>query len=109
MAWEKRARGGQYYTRSRRSNGRVVREYLGCGGRAQEAAARDQRQRDQRQREERAALRAAWDGEFQRLDAAEQLVIAYCTYVERAAREALMAAGFHRHARREWRRARART
>jgi hypothetical protein len=104
MGWETRNGRGRYYTRSRKVAGRVVREYLGCGRLAHEAAARDQRQR-----EEHAALRAAWDRERQRRDVAEQLVIAYCAHIERAAREALTAAGFHLHARGEWRRARGRT
>jgi hypothetical protein len=32
MAWEKRKRGSTYYTRSKKVNGKVIREYVGGGG-----------------------------------------------------------------------------
>lgn len=98
MGWDK---GGRYYTRSRRENGRVVREYVG-GGRAGElgarldAIARDkrevERQCDRIQREEVAAL----DAPLAELNGLIDLL----------ARAALAAAGYRQHKRGEWRKKR---
>jgi len=57
MPWEKRRGRGAYYTRSRRRDGRRIREYLGAGHNGMVAAAEDaQRGAESRARAE--ALRA---------------------------------------------------
>ncbi len=100
-AWERRARGGLYYTRSRKVNGRVVREYVGGGVLGELAARMDEE--DRQRREEEAAL---WKEERERLEELAGLVDELCEDTETIARAALLAAGFRRHKRGEWRRRR---
>ena len=101
MGWETRARGGRYYTRSRKVNGRVVREYVGTGPLAELVAAGDAAERA-----ERAEAAAALGAERERLAPAEAALTALDGAAEALARAALSAAGFHQHHRGEWRRAR---
>jgi hypothetical protein len=101
MGWEKRKRGGLYYTRSKKVGGRVVREYIGGGIRGHVAALRDAEER--RRREDEAAL---WREECDRLEALIAPVEQLCEATETLSRAALLAAGFERHQRGEWRRKR---
>jgi hypothetical protein len=99
MGWEKKGS----YTRSRRVNGRVLREYVGTGEIALWAAALDalaRREREAAQAAERARRRKQDDLDL-RLDEVNVLA-------ELLARAALEAAGYHQHKRGEWRKRRAR-
>jgi hypothetical protein len=97
MGWER----GSYYTRSRKVNGRVVREYVGSGWIADMAAQLDAIERDEREAEarHRRAVRAEVHELTETLDA----LSARCDLLTRAA---LVAAGFRQHHRGEWRRRR---
>ena len=99
--WESRERGGLYYTRSRKVDGRVVREYVGGGVLGELAAQMDAEER--RRREDDAA---AWRKERERLEGLADLLDEFCEDVETVTRAALLAAGFRRHKRGEWRRQR---
>jgi hypothetical protein len=101
MGWEERKRGGHYYTRSRRVDGQVLKEYIGAGPLAQIAAERDAL--DRRQREEEAS---AWRAECERLEALEEPVEELCEVADLLARATLLAAGYHQHHRGEWRKRR---
>jgi hypothetical protein len=101
MAWEKRERGGRYYTRSRKVNGKVVREYVGGGVLGEIAALEDEYER--RIREEEAAL---WKEEREHLEGLAAPVEEFCEAAETIARAVLLAAGFRRHNRSEWRKQR---
>jgi len=99
--WERRERGGLYYTRSRKVNGQVVREYVGGSVLGQLAARMDIDKR--RRREEEAAL---WREERQSLEALDGLTEELYEAVEVIARAALLSAGYHQHRRGEWRKKR---
>jgi len=101
MAWEKRDRGGLYYTRSRKVNGKVLREYVGGGALGEIAALKDKYER--RRREEDAAF---FKEEREQLEALSAPIDELCEAAETIARAVLLAAGFRRHNRSEWRRQR---
>ena len=99
MGWEK----GRYYTRTRRVDGKVVREYFGCGPEAERAAREDIEARDRRRLQhlemqiERETC-AALDAPFEAID----------TFVALVVEVALTTAGYKRHNRGEWRKPRPR-
>jgi hypothetical protein len=61
---------------------------------------------DQEAREEREEARAAWEAERGRMDEGEHAARAMFERVEAVAEAALRTAGYRRHNRGEWRRAR---
>jgi hypothetical protein len=100
MPWEKRQRGGRYYTRTRCVDGRKIRQYLGRGRWAEAVAAADERRREE-QRKERITLKEI-QAQMQALDAA----LDECTAHSRQLMAAeLICAGYHRH-QRAWRKRR---
>jgi hypothetical protein len=101
MGWEKRQRGGLYYTRSKKVDGRVVREYVGGGTLGHIAALQDAQERQRR--EEEATL---WKEERDSLEALVAPVEQLCEATEILYRATLLSAGFRRHQRGEWRRKR---
>lgn len=97
MGWETRNDRGRYYTRSRRVQGRVIREYVGCGIAGELAAAADAERRAEREAE-RATIKA----ERQRVQAINAELAALHQIVNQLTRGALLAAGFERY-KRQWR------
>ena len=96
MPWESGPRGRPYYTRTRRENGRVIREYIGIGQEARRAAEEDEARRRQVEADRDAARALAED--VQTLSELAELL----------ARAALLAAGYHRPNRGRWRKRRVR-
>ena len=96
MGWEK----GRYYTRSQKVNGRVVREYVGCGEIGRLAAELDAMERTRREHE-----RKAWQREKEEIEAFDNAIAKVCDLGDKAAKSAMVAAGFHNH-RGTWRRRR---
>src|SRR5262249_43432703 len=99
MGWDR----GRYYTRSKKVNGRVVREYVGGGLLGELAAQADSREREHRRLD---ALKLRKEkAELQALDAQLKAV---AETIHLVARAALQAAGFRQHKRGEWRKRRER-
>jgi len=100
MGWEKRERGGSYYTRSKWVNGRVAREYVGGGMVGQLAARWDELERHRKEEEA-----ARWREERERLERSAGFLHALAAVAEVLTRAHLLAEGCHRH-KGEWRRLR---
>lgn len=98
MGWETRERGGPYYTRSRRVNGKVIREYYGGGYIGQIAAKLDEHKRCQREEEA-----AYWWEERERLESNAAFLREVEETAEILTKASLLAAGYHTH-KGEWRR-----
>jgi hypothetical protein len=96
MGWDR----GRYYSRSRKINGRVVREYVGTGRVAELAAELDAIERQRREAE-----RAAWLTKRAELDALDAGVATLIDLTDLAVAAALLAAGYHNH-KGQWRRTR---
>jgi hypothetical protein len=101
MGWEKRARGSKYYTRSRRVDGRVVREYIGKGPKAEEQA-----EDDQLARMVMAKQRAIVQSRLKQLDALDATIGKFSKVLDSAVHVVLKDAGYHQHHRGEWRKRR---
>ena len=100
MGWENRERGSRYYTRSRKVDGRVVREYVG-GGFIGELAARF----DEAEREKRKIKAAMVRLESERVEALVDPVVDLCEVAEILCRAALVDGGYRRY-QGKWRRKR---
>ena len=101
--WERRKRGGLYYTRSRKVGGRVVREYVGTGPLAECAAKLDALDRGRREEETK-----AWRQERESLGTLDRAAEELHEAAEVLARATLLAAGYHQHHRSDWRKKRGR-
>ena len=99
MSWEKRNGTGAYYTRSRRVNGRLVREYIGQGILGEIAY-----QQDLILRSESTVVRESL--ELQKVEHATLLsdIDTFSDFAECIASGFLVVSGFHKHHRGEWRR-----
>ena len=98
MSWESRKNGGRYYTRSRRVNGSIVREYVGTGPLAEISAELDEFERECRA-EQREADRLIREQQTE-LDLQSK---SYADLVDMIARISLVAGGCYQHNRGTWR------
>jgi len=98
MGWESRNGVGRYYTRSKRVRGKVKRVYVGTGPAAEAIAALDADTRRIRQEQ-----RAATNAHREQMESAAALVDRSWQGVLSLTRAVLVANGYYRHHRGEWR------
>jgi hypothetical protein len=101
MGWETRRGQGRYYTRSRKVNGRIIREYLGTGLVPELAA-----QQDAEERAWRLAERERLQHEAARWAATSLPLIQLSQLLDGLTAAALITAGYHQHHRGAWRKRR---
>jgi hypothetical protein len=101
MGWETRSGRGHYYTRSRKVNGRIIREYVGTGLVAELAA-----QQDVEERAQRLAERDRLQHEASRWTAAVAPLKQFSQLLDGMTAAALIAEGYHQHHRGPWRKRR---
>ncbi len=101
MGWETRQGRGRYYTRSRKVQGRIIRDYVGTGLVAELAAQHDAEERAQRHAEHARLQHEAeqWATTTAPLRQLSQLL-------DGLTAAALIAAGYHQHHRGAWRKRR---
>lgn len=104
MGLEQR-RGSFYYTRSRRVNGKVTREYVGSGQFALLAFEMEQAD-GLLEKYLRLKEQELWQQEREAALTLDQVVGEVCEDTGRLFHEAMVAAGYHQHARGEWRKKR---
>jgi len=100
MGWETRG-GKRYYYRARKVDGRVVKEYVGTGPLAELTATVDEASRG-----ERTAARERRRGERAALLDLDEAASGFDLAAAALAGVSMVAAGYHRHRRGEWRRRR---
>lgn len=101
MGWESRGGRGRYYTRSRKVDGRVVREYVGTGLVGELAARQDAEERAEKlaERERLQAEDTRWATVAAPLHELSQLLDGLMA-------ASIIAAGYHQHHRGTWRKRR---
>jgi len=96
MSWEQRKQRGRYYYRTRRRNGKIIREYYGNGPAAEKAAAEDARAGVERE---------AWRQTKLEVANVESAVSVFVQRCEELLEATMLAAGLHNH-KGEWRKRR---
>ena len=101
MTWETRNGKGSYYTRSKKLNGRVVREYVGTGRVGELAAATDRLRSGWRQ-----ATQEHWRIEKLAMAELENAVATYFEMVKLVQSLLVVNSGYYKHHGGAWRRRR---